>query len=97
MTREDKAVTSKEEMRFYLVNGKEYGSLSGAVFVTLLRLMDKVFDSFKSRTCSNCRYCNIGSICDGSMECLLGISCIQSDAYNLVEKDFGCNKWKQIL
>jgi hypothetical protein len=60
-------------------------------------VIDMIYFDFKSRTCESCRYCNVGSICDGSMECLLGISCIQSDTYDLVEKDFGCNKWEQKL
>ena len=94
MTREDKAVTSKEEMRFYLVNGKEYGSLSGSVFVTLLRLMDKVFDSFKSRTCSNCEW---GLEVDNKDILLCGNAvCLGLDEYGqyVVTKDFGCNKYE---
>ena len=56
MTREDKAVTSKKEMQYYLAHGKEFGEMQAPLFADMWRLFSKVFDTFESRTCESCMY-----------------------------------------
>jgi len=54
-------------------------------YVHLDNVIDIIYDSFESKTCENCKYYK-------NQNCENGES-IASDYYQLLDPDFGCNKF----
>ncbi len=92
MTREDKAITSKKEMHYYLDNGKEFDKMPAHLYVEMRRLFSKVFDNFESRTCENCSYNS------EMLDCIGGVRRPYLSLDNTIKPipNFGCNKFKRI-
>ena len=87
MTREDKAVTSKEEMQYYLANGKEFSQMQAPLFADMWRLFSKVFDTFESRTCNSCKLW-VKHPTNEALKMCKTTSCITSET-------FYCKGWEQ--
>ena len=85
MTTEDYAATSKEAMQNYLINSKTFGTMSCVLFPKMLRLFNKVFDSFEQQLCSNCKHDGYG--------CSVQDSILQVDP-EATFTTFGCNRFE---
>lgn len=56
-------------------------------------IINKIYDTFESRICDNCKYLNTELISD-TILCDKTVSSHNSTWKSEVHKSFGCNKWQ---
>jgi hypothetical protein len=82
-------MTSEEAYKLMLIDLGKIG----------IGIVDKIYDDFESRTCSNCKFCEVEYIEDATkyLQCINENSLLYMTSINDINdthKDFGCNQWE---